>query len=171
MAASKTRTRKPTASAKSKQTADEKKAAAAKKAEAEEAAKAKREAKAAEAKAKKEAAQKERDEKRAAKEKEASEAHAAAIESGALIIDGSTEYHAVEREEDLTVETRAAEVVKALKDSKTPVSGKALQEQFDGGWPQYLSFFAMLKSLELVREYRSRTGERGGSGVAYLWIG
>lgn len=167
-----------TESKKAQQQAKEQETAAAKaaeaKAEKEAAEKHKREAreaKQAEKKAEAEQKAKERQAAKEAKEKEAEEARAALIDSGALIVDGSTEYHAVTREDDLTVETRAASIVEALKASDTPVSGKSLQDDNGGGWPQYLSFFAMLKSLGLVREYRSRTGERGGSGVAYLWIG
>jgi hypothetical protein len=169
------------AKAESKKAQQQEKEKAAAKAKAEEAAKAKAEAaearkaaqaeKAAEKKAEAEKKAKEREEAKAAKEREAGEARQALIDSGALIVDGSTEYHAITREEDLTVETRAASIVNTLKASKTPVAGKDLQDENGGGWPQYLSFFAMLKSLGLVREYRSRTGERGGSGVAYLWIG
>lgn len=132
-----------------------------------------KEAKNADRKAKKEAAEKEKAEKKQAKAHAALEARKALVESGDLIENDGTEFHRVTRDESPTVETRATEVIAKLKsDGRTlPIAGKALQDEFDGGWPQYLSFFAMLKSLGLVREYRSRTGERGGSGVAYLWIG
>jgi hypothetical protein len=132
-----------------------------------------KEAKAKEREAKKQAAEKDRAAKKEAKAHAALEARQALVESGDLIENDGTEFHRVTREDTPTVESRAVAVIAALqaKGRTVPVSGKALQDEFDGGWPQYLSFFAMLKSLGLVREYRSRTGERGGSGVAYLWIG
>lgn len=103
---------------------------------------------------------------------EATKARKALVKSGALIEDGDAEFHVVERDGDTpAVEERAGEVLKRLQKSKTPVLGRDLMNELGGGWPQYLSFFSLLKQQGLVREYRKRTGERGGSGVAYLWIG
>lgn len=130
-------------------------------------------AKAAEAAAAKAAKAEESKKAREAKKAEAEQAKVAErealIDSGALIVDGDVEYHAVDRDELLTVESRAKGIIDTLKASDVPVSGKDLQDEFGGGWPQYLSIFATLKVLDLVTEYRSRTGERGGSGVAYKY--
>ncbi len=153
-------------SKKSQEQAVEKQAAEAKAAEA----KAKRDADAKAKREAKEAATEAREAKKAEKEELATKERQAQIDSGALIENGDTEFHLVVRDETPTVEGRAQEVLDRLQASDTPVNGSALRDELGGGWPQYLSFFAMLKSLGLVREYRSRTGERGGSGVAYLWI-
>lgn len=128
----------------------------------------------AEAKAAKQAEEKklreeEREAKKAAKEEAKAAERQEAIDSGALIEDGDFEFHKVDREDRQTVEERAATVVERLKESKVPVVGKELMEELGGGWPQYLSFFSLLKVQGLVIEYRRRGGERGTSGVAYLW--
>lgn len=129
--------------------------------------------KAKEAEAKKAEAAKQREEEKAAKKAAREEEKAAkrkeSLDSGALIEDGDYEFHKVEKDDTGTVEERATEVLKALKESKVPVVGNELSEKLGGGWPQYLSFFAMLKSQGLVIEYRRRGGARGTSGVAYLW--
>lgn len=128
----------------------------------------------AEDKAKKQAEEKaareaEREAKKAAKEEAKTKERDDAIASGALIEDGDYEFHKVEKDETGTVEDRAAAVLKSLKDSKVPVVGRELMEELGGGWPQFLSFFSLLKVQGLVIEYRRRGGERGTSGVAYLW--
>lgn len=174
---SRTRT---TESAKSRQTAQENEDAAARKAAREQAnaekaaerarAKEDREAK---RKAEAEARQKEREERAAAKERAKAEAERDLLESGALIRTDAAEFHEVVREETPTVEQRANDCLAYLKENatETPILGRDLADEFGGGWPQWLSFFAMLKALGLVREYRSRTGTQGGSGIAYLYIG
>jgi hypothetical protein len=124
--------------------------------------------KAADQKKAKEAKAAERAEKREQAEKAKAKERQDLIDSGALIVNGDFEYHLVNRDDSLTVEDRAAAVVKALVASKTPVAGAELRDEHGGGWPQYLSFFAMLKSMGLVTEYRRRGGTRGSSGVAYL---
>lgn len=95
------------------------------------------------------------------------------IDSGKLIETDGAEYHLVERDETPTVEQRAIDALAYLRENATekPVRGKDLQDEFGGGWPQWLSFFAMLKAAGLVREYRMRTGARGGGGISYLYIG
>lgn len=128
----------------------------------------------AEEKAKKQAEEKAaREAEREAKKKEKEEAKAKErqdlIDSGALICDGDYEFHKVEKDEQGTVEERAEAVLEALKSSKIPVVGRELMEKHGGGWPQFLSFFALLKVQGQVIEYRRRGGERGTSGVAYLW--
>lgn len=129
----------------------------------------KAEAKAAKQAEEKKAREEEREAKKAAKEEAKTKERAEAIKSGALIEDGDFEFHRVEREDKQTVEERAETVLERLKASKTPVVGKELMEELGGGWPQYLSFFSLLKVQGLVVEYRRRGGERGSSGVAYLW--
>lgn len=133
----------------------------------------------AQSKAKKDAAKKDAERKAAAKaereakvkarEEEKQAERDKLIESGQLIVNGDAEFHRTEGETG-DVEKRAEQVLKALKASKTPVVGRDLQEKFGGGWPQYLSFFSLLKAQGLVIEYRRRTGERGGAGVSYLHV-
>lgn len=129
----------------------------------------KAEEKAKKAEEAKKAREEEREAKKAAKEEAKQKEREDAIKSGALIEDGDYEFHRVEKDEQGTVEERAEAVIEALKGSKTPVVGRELMETHGGGWPQFLSFFAMLKVQGLVIEYRRRGGERGTSGVAYLW--
>jgi hypothetical protein len=148
---SSTRTRKPAASKTAKQNAKAKAAAA---------------KKAADAKAK---AQAEREAKAAAREEAKVAERQKLIDNGELIVNGDAEFHRTDSETG-EVEKRAEAVLKALKSSKIPVVGKDLQEEFGGGWPQYLSFFSLLKAQGTVIEYRRRTGERGGAGVAYLHV-
>lgn len=105
---------------------------------------------------------------KAAKAKAAKKQQDAAIANGDLIIDGKREFVRVDGDGDGKVEKRAAAILKALDASKTPIPGAELRKKHGGGWPQYLSMFAMLKAQGLVIEFRVRTGERGGSGVAYL---
>jgi sRNA-binding protein len=137
--------------------------------DAEERKKAKEAAK-AEEKAAKAAA---REEARAAKEKAKAEARQAAIDSGELIVDGDTEYRLVQVDEDrdATLDERSVQVIEELKGSDLPVMGKDLQEKFGGGYPLYIPIFSTLKALGLIKEFRRRTGERGGGGKAYLWVG
>lgn len=130
----------------------------------------------ADEKAKKQAEEKaqreqEREAKKAAKEEAKVKERKELIDSGKLIEDGDFEFHLVEREDLQTVEERAQEVIKRLKASKVPVVGRELMDELGGGWPQFLSFFSLLKVTGQVKEYRRRGGERGTSGVAYLWIG
>lgn len=136
-------------------------------------------AKAAERKAAKEevkeAKRKERAEARAAKDQEKKAAKQAEldklIKDGKLIQDGTIEYHKVEKEEAGTVENRAAAILSDLRSATSvPILGRDLMNKHGGGWPQYLAIFAMLKALGYVVEYRSRGGDRGQSGVAYLWV-
>lgn len=133
------------------------------------------EKKAEEKAAKKAEEKKQREEEAAAKKAAKEEAKATErkelIDSGKLIEDGDYEFHLVEKDERGTVEDRAEEVINALKASKVPVVGRELMEKHGGGWPQFLSFFSLLKVQGLVKEYRRRGGERGTSGVAYLWVG
>ena len=171
MAEVKTRTRKSTASPKAQEVDEAKNEAAARKAEkaeAREAAKAAKAEEAAKAKAEKEAAKAEAAERKA---KEQEEARAELIESGALIVDGDTEYNLITEFKKETVAQRAQEVIETLKGSDVPVSGKKLAEDFGGGTVQWVAFFGILRVLGLVKVYRSSTGVRGGSGLAYLWTG
>lgn len=111
--------------------------------------------------------------KREAKEQERAAARKELVDSGNLIVDGDTEFHKIERDEKKNLEIRAAGIIETLKTkgTKVPVSSKSLQDEFGGGVVQYVAIFGVLKELGLVEAYRSRTGERGGSGVAYLWVG
>lgn len=121
-------------------------------------------AKAKAAKARKAAADKR------AKEKEAE--RQVRIDSGSLIVNGDVEFHVVEDKKKAVVDERTARVVELLKKAtKTPVLGKDIHAnpEIGGAWPLLIPVFSTLKALGLVTEYRSRTGERGGSGVAYLW--
>jgi hypothetical protein len=108
-------------------------------------------------------------EARETKRKEAEEARAKArqeqIDSGALVVDGEVEFHKVEKDTQGKLETRAASVLEALKASKVPLR----KSDIAGADITATGMFAMLKAQGLVIEYRSRSGERGGSGVAYLW--
>lgn len=138
--------------------------------EAKAAAQTEKEAKAAAEKAEREAA---KEAARQAKIEAARAAKQELLDSGKLIEDGEAEYHLIEREETPTVEQRAMNALEYLQEHgrEVPVLGKTLQKEFGGGWPQWLSFFSMLKACGLVREYRMRTGERGGGGVSYLYVG
>jgi hypothetical protein len=160
---------------KAKEAADKKAARDAEKAEKAKEREAEKKAK-AEAKEKEQAEKaQEREAKKAAKEEEQTAQRQTLIDEGKLIEgENGIEFHLVEKDDRGTVEDRAQSVVDALKaaqKSGIPVSGRQLSEEFGGGWPQYLSFFSLLKVQGLVREYRSRGGERGESGVCYLWIG
>lgn len=138
--------------------ADETKAQKAKREKAEKAA-----AQKAEEKAAREAA---REEAKAAKVAEREQA----IKDGDLIEGkGGVEFHRVTDKKKVTLDERAAAIVKDLQGSKTPLLGKDLHEKHGGVWGLYIPVFSTLKALGLVIEYRQRTGERGGSGVAYLW--
>jgi hypothetical protein len=91
-----------------------------------------------------------------------------AIKSGELVEGkGNIEFHRIDNGKPGSVEKRAAGVLKALRASDTPVAGKDLAKKLGGGWPQYLGMFSMLKAQGLITEYRQRSGERGGGGVAY----
>jgi len=167
-------------SRKAEQTEAENRAAADRKAarEAERKAKAEARAKAkaerdAARRAEREQAAKAREEAKAAREQEKIKAKQELIDSGKLIERDGVTFTVVERDSPLEVESRAGEAVEYLKanGTVTPVVGRDLADELGGGWPQWLSFFAMLKALGLVREYRSKTGERGGAGISYLWIG
>lgn len=149
-------------SKKAKEQEETKKAAEAKKAEQE-----------AKKKAEKEAKEKEAQEKREAKEKERAEARQKLIDDGDLIVDGETEFHLSkpDEEKDQVLDERATVIIAELKDSKLPVMGKDLCDKHGGGYPLYIPIFSTLKSLGLIKEYRRRTGERGGGGKAYLWVG
>lgn len=177
-----TRTRK-APSQKEEQTNTEQEAAKARAAEVE-AEKAAKEAKRAEEKAareaektaEKEAKDKAKAEEKAAKEKERADARQALIDAGQLIEtedDGVTTTYTVSEPKKDAVAQRAAEVIQRLKDEGTevPVHGKDLADEFGGGTVQWVAFFGMLRILGLVRVYRFKTGERGGSGLSYLWIG
>lgn len=154
--------------AKEQTTAEKKKIAAEAKAKAEEKAKAK-----AAKEAEKAAKAKEREEAKAAKQKEKEEARKALIDSGALIVDGDTEYVEVDKsDKPAKVDNRTAQVIEKLKAAKgKPVMGKDLHDELGGSWALMIPIFSTLKALGLVKEYRRRTGERGGSGLAYTWIG
>lgn len=94
------------------------------------------------------------------------------LDSGDLIIDGDTEYVATEPKKE-TVALRAKSVIEdlMLDGTEIPVSGKDLADKYGGGTVQWVAFFGMLRVMGLIRNYRSRTGERGGSSGCYLWIG
>lgn len=145
-AAKKTRVRsssKKAATKKSTQTAAEKKRAQSKTAEEQE------------------ARNKAREAAQAAKEK----ARQDAIKSGELIVDGDVEFYLVGDDKDTgKLEQRAADVLKALKGSKVPLR----KQDIAGADITATGMFAMLKALGYVKVYRARSGERGGSGVAYL---
>lgn len=122
------------------------------------------------------AAKREADAKAKAAEKEAArqekadakaKARADLIASGDLIEDGDAEYHVVTERKIGKLERDAAEALEALKASDVPL----LKQELVGASVTATGMFAMLKAQGLVKEYRKRTGERGGSGVAYLWIG
>lgn len=123
-----------------------------------------------EAKEKKEQERKEAQEKKEAEKKEARQK---LIDDGDLIVDGDTEFHlsVVGEDKDTTLDDRSVAVIDKLKGSKLPVMGKDLQDEFGGGYPLYIPIFSTLKALGLIKEYRRRTGERGGGGKAYLWVG
>lgn len=99
------------------------------------------------------------------------------IDSGDLIEitdngEVSIEYNATEPKKD-QVAQRAHEVIEELKERgrEVPVSGKELADKYGGGTVQWVAFFGMLRVLGLVKAYRFKTGERGKSGMSYLWIG
>jgi membrane protein involved in colicin uptake len=115
----------------------------------------------------KEAEAKAKAQKREAAEKERAAERQKAIDSGALVVNGEVEYHLVEGKDLGKLETRANDVLKALKNSDTPLR----KSDIAGADITATGMFAMLKALGLVKTYRSRSGERGGSGVAYLWDG
>ena len=108
---------------------------------------------------------------KAKKREDAEKARAAerqkAIDDGRLVVNGEVEYHLVEKDDLGKLETRANSVLKALKTSDTPLR----KADIAGADITATGMFAMLKALGLVKTYRSRSGERGGSGVAYLWVG
>jgi hypothetical protein len=120
-------------------------------------------------KAAQEKAAKVREAKRAAAEKARAQERQDAIKSGALIEGpGDVEFHRVEEKSKDTLDQRAVAVLAKLEKTKTPIMGKDLQSEFGGGWPLYIPMFSVLKAQGLIVEYRRRTGERGGGGVAYL---
>lgn len=130
-------------------------------------------AKKAEEKAAKE---EERAAKAAAKEEEKTAQRSEAIESGKLIVhpdDESVEFWESEKDEDkdYALDDRSEAVIATLKASKVPVMGKDILEEHGGGYPLYIPIFSTLKALGLVKEYRRRTGVRGGGGKAYMWVG
>lgn len=152
-------------SKKAKQDEADKKAAEARKQEAEQ-------KKAEEKKAKEE----EREAKKVAKEEEKTAKRQEALDAGTLIVhpdDEDVEFWESEKDEDkdYTLDERAVAVLEELKTSKVPLMGKDIQEAHGGGYPLYIPMFSMLKAQGLIKEYRRRTGERGGGGKAYFWVG
>lgn len=107
-----------------------------------------------------------RAEKREAAQAAKEKARKDAIEQGTLIVNGEVEYHLVTKDANGKLESRANDVLKALKASKTPLR----KQEIAGADITSTGMFAMLKALGLVTEYRARSGERGGSGVAYMWV-
>lgn len=91
----------------------------------------------------------------------------AAIKAGDLIVGDGVEFTRSQKDEDGVVLTKAKDIVDALKASDVPVRKRDIAE------PNIMSvgIFAALKALGVVEEFRAKTGERGGSGVAYLWVG
>lgn len=110
-----------------------------------------------------EARNKAREEAAAAKAAE----RAKLVKSGDLIEGDGIEFVRSAKDEDGVVLTKAKDIIEALKASDVPVRKRDIAE------PNIMSvgIFATLKGLGLVEEFRARTGERGGSGVAYLWVG
>jgi RNA polymerase primary sigma factor len=88
----------------------------------------------------------------------------AAIKAGTLVVEGDTEFHKSEKEEDGVVLTKAKDIIEALKATDNPVSKRDIAE------PNIMSvgIFAALKAMGVVEEFRARGGKRG---VAYRWIG
>lgn len=124
----------------------------------------------------------EREQRKAEKDDKAREEQERLEKSGALITvpnedgEGETRFVRVDRngdEERKGLEQRAFDVIGILKETgrEIPISGKWMQEAFGGGVVQYVAIFGVLKELNLVEAYRMSTGERGGSGVAYRWVG
>lgn len=150
-------------SKKAKETDEDAKAAAARKAEAQ-----------AKKDEEKKAKEEEREAKKAAKEEEKVAVRKTAIDEGKLVEgpDGE-EFWETEREDDkdYTLDDRAVAVLEELKGSKVPLMGKDIQEKHGGGYPLYIPMFSMLKAQGLIKEYRRRTGVRGGGGKAYLYVG
>lgn len=133
----------------------------------------KKEAKEKAATEKKEAKEKASEEKQEAKDKEVTETRQKLLDSGDLILHEDAEFYASvkDEEKDYTLDERAVVVLEDLKASKVPLMGKDLQDKHGGGWPLYIPMFSMLKAQGLIKEYRRRTGERGGGGKAYLYTG
>lgn len=156
-------------SKKAKQDEKDKAEAEARKKAKQEEAEAKKAAKEQEKKEKEEEREKAKKEKEEAKAKERQDL----IDSGSLIVDGTTEFHlyAPDEDKDQALLERSANIVAKLKASKLPIMGKDLQEEFGGGYPLYIPVFTTLETLGLIKVYRRRTGERGGGGKAYLWVG
>lgn len=154
-AAKKTRATKRRTSAKKTATKRASSSAAAKKATA-----ARKAAKSAEAE---ETRNKARAEAAAAREQERKDA----IKAGDLIVGKGVEFTRSQKDDDGVVLTKAKDIVDALKASDVPVKKRDIAE------PNIMSvgIFAALKALGVVEEFRAKTGERGGSGVAYLWVG
>lgn len=136
------------------------------------------------------AKEKERNEAKLAKEQEKAAKFQEQIDSGDLIFsdfdrniteaaevtsngdwEGYTYTVAEPKKEE--VAQRALSVITDLQEKATevPFPGKELAEEYGGGTVQWVAFFGMLRVLGLVKAYRFKTGERGQSGLAYLWIG
>lgn len=56
-----------------------------------------------------------------------------------------------------------------LRESEVPVLAKDIHKEQGGAYALLIPVFSTLLALGLVTRYRRSTGERGGSGVAYLW--
>lgn len=171
MAETKTRTRKASGTPSTATAAGRRKAAEG------DAAKAEKEKKASKAAEAKKAAAEAREKAKAEKNQAAEKARQEALQSGDLIEvsdngEVSIEFNVTEPKKD-QVAQRAHEVIEELKERgrEVPVSGKELADKYGGGTVQWVAFFGMLRVLGLVRAYRFKTGERGKSGMAYLWIG
>lgn len=93
-----------------------------------------------------------------------------AIDRGTLVVVGDTEFTAVENKDKVVLDKRAADVIATLQKSNKPVLKKDLQEKFGGPAALYIPIFSTLKALGHIEEFRAKTGSRGGSGVAYLWV-
>lgn len=93
----------------------------------------------------------------------------AEIKAGKLFAaDDGTEFRLTEKDEDGVVLTKAKNIIEALQASPDmPVRKREIAE------PNIMSvgIFAALKAMGVVEEFRARSGERGGSGVAYRWVG
>lgn len=139
-------------------------------------------------KAEKEAKEKEKEEAKAAKEEAKVKERQDKIDRGEIIFathdgdvvpaseangdfNGVTYVLTEPKKEE--VANRARSVIKDLIEGATevPMPGKELADEYGGGTVQWVAFYGMLRVLGYIRPYRFRTGERGESGLAYLWIG
>lgn len=139
-------------------------------------------------KAEKEAKEREREEAKAAKEQAKVQERQDKIDRGEIIFaddegnlveagevdsewQGYTYALAEPKKEE--VAQRARLVIQDLVDKaqEVPLPGKDLANEYGGGTVQWVSFFGMLRVLGMVKPYRFRTGMRGESGLAYLWVG